>query len=60
MSTPAQVSRVPLFARLEEAGRQVNVKAHVEIVGIAERLARIEQAVTGARGPAGGTRADGA
>jgi CRP/FNR family transcriptional regulator, cyclic AMP receptor protein len=28
---------------------QVNVKAHVEIVGIAERLARIEQAVTATR-----------
>lgn len=35
MSTPAQVSHVPLFARLEEAGRQVNVKAHVEMAGMA-------------------------
>jgi CRP-like cAMP-binding protein len=32
---------------------QVNVKAHVEIVGIAERLARIEQALSRPRGPAG-------
>jgi uncharacterized membrane protein len=32
---------------------QVNVKAHVEIVSIAERLARIEQALTRPRGPAG-------
>lgn len=31
---------------------QVNVKAHVEIVGIAERLARIEQALAVPHGPA--------
>ncbi|MCC7032003.1 MAG: DUF1003 domain-containing protein [Acidobacteria bacterium] len=36
---------------------QVNVKAHVEIVGIAERLARIEQALTEPRTPAGHDRA---
>lgn len=36
---------------------QVNVKAHVEIVGIAERLAHIEQALTEPRTPAGHDRA---
>lgn len=35
---------------------QVNVKAHVEIVGIAERLARIEQALTAPRPTAGDDR----